>query len=188
MRRAGFVPSHGAATIVLESLDHARARHARIHAELLGVRANGNGSHLPTPSWEMQTRLIRSLLDGADVAPEQVDYVNCHATSTPLGDGEESRALREVFGAHTARLRVNAPKSMLGHTCWAAPLVETIGGILQMRAGRLHPSINVDSQDPAIGLDVCREGAVDCDAQVMLKNAFGFAGINCSSLFAREAA
>lgn len=188
VKRAGFVPSHGAATIVLESLDHARARHARIHAELLGVYANGNGSHLPTPSWEMQARLVRALLDATGVPTEQVDYVNCHATSTPLGDGEESRALREVFRAHAARLRVNAPKSMLGHTCWAAPLVETIGGILQMQVGRLHPSINVDTQDPAIGLDVCREGAVDCDAQVMLKNAFGFGGINCSSLFAREAA
>lgn len=181
-RRAGFVPSHGAATLVIESLAHAQARGARIHAEILGVRASSNASHLPTPSWHHQARLMQRLLEDAGVAPEAVDYVNCHATSTPLGDAEEARAISSVFGPHVRHLKVNAAKSMLGHTCWAAPLVELIGGILQLHAGRLHPTINVDDQDPAVELDVCREGPCDWPATLMLKNSFGFGGINCSAL------
>lgn len=182
-RRAGFVPSHGAATIVLERLDHALARGAPIEAELLGVRANGNASHLPAPAAHVQARLMGELLAGAGVAPAEVDYVNCHATSTPVGDREEVGALREVFQG--ARPVLNAPKSMLGHTCWAAPLVETIAGLLQMQRSTLHPTINVDDLDDDIPFDVCRDGPRDHDVRIMLKNSFGFGGINCCSLYRR---
>jgi 3-oxoacyl-[acyl-carrier-protein] synthase-1/3-oxoacyl-[acyl-carrier-protein] synthase II len=184
-RRAGFVPSHGAAALILETLDHARARDARIHAELLGVRANGNASHLPAPASRIQAALMADLLRGAGVAPDEVDYVNCHATSTPVGDLEEVSALRRVFG--DARPVLNAPKSMLGHTCWAAPLVETIGGILQMQRGVLHPSINVEELDEAVPFDVCADGPRERPVEVMLKNSFGFGGINCCSLYRRWA-
>lgn len=182
-RRAGFVPSHGAATIVLERLDHALARSAPIEAELLGVRANGNASHLPAPAAEVQARLMHDLLQGAGVAPSAVDYVNCHATSTPVGDREEIGALTRVFP--DAGPLLNATKSMLGHTCWAAPLVETIAGILQMQRSLLHPTINVDDLDDGIPFDVCRDGAREHEVRVMLKNSFGFGGINCCSLYRR---
>ncbi len=182
-RRAGFVPSHGAASIVLESLEHALARGADIRAELLGVRANGNASHLPTPASAVQARLMNDLLSGVGVRPGDVDYVNCHATSTPIGDMEEINALRLVFGEGGPT--INAPKSMLGHTCWAAPLVETVSGILQMERSTLHPTINVDELDAGIPFDVCRDGPQEKKVDVMLKNSFGFGGINCCSLYRR---
>ena len=116
------------------------------------------------------------------VRPEEIDYVNCHATATALGDREETKALKKALGDHVYNIKVNAPKSMLGHTCWASPLVETIGGILQMNKGKLHPSINIDKQDSEIDLDVCANEAVDHEVRYFLKNSFGFGGINCCSL------
>ena len=92
------------------------------------------------------TRLLAQL----GLTPQDIDYINAHATSTPLGDLTEMRSIERVFGGHAQRLKVNATKSMLGHTCWAAPVVETVAAILQMNAGRLHPSINIDELDPAI--------------------------------------
>ncbi len=183
--RNGFIPSHGAAAVVLEELEHARGREAPIHAELLGVIANSNACHLPTPAGRFQAYLIKQLLDATGTPPEAVDYVNCHATSTPMGDLEEIRAVKEAFGGHAYSMKLNAPKSMLGHTCWAAPLVETIGAVLQMQRGRLHPTINVDRLDPEIDLDVCANAAVDHHVEYLLKNSFGFGGINCCSLIRR---
>jgi 3-oxoacyl-[acyl-carrier-protein] synthase I len=182
MRREGFVPSHGGGVLVLESLERALSRGARIYAEVVGVETNSDGNHLPQPSEEGQARLIQHLLDVCDVRPEQIDFVSAHATSTPLGDLTEIRSIKRVFGDHATRLKINAPKSMLGHTCWAAPVVETIAAVLQMRAGRLHPSINIRDMDPEVDLDVCRYGAVDCAVRFVLKNSFGFGGINCVSL------
>jgi 3-oxoacyl-(acyl-carrier-protein) synthase len=184
-RRCGFIPSHGSAVIILEELKTALDRGARIYAELLNVRANADGCHLPSPSSVNQTRLILDLLKSVDVAPESIDYVNCHATSTPLGDLEEIKAIKAAFGGHAYKLKLNAPKSMLGHTCWAAPLVETVGAVLQMNGGVLHPSINIDKLDPAVDLDVCANEACKCDVRYMLKNSFGFGGLNCCSLFKR---
>jgi 3-oxoacyl-(acyl-carrier-protein) synthase len=176
------VPSHGAGTILLEELSLARKRGARIYAELLAVQANSNANHLPAPSADSQTRLMRDLLTTAGVEPEQIDYVNCHATGTPLGDLEEIRAIKQAFGKHAYRLKLNAPKSMLGHVCWSAPIVELIGGILQMNNNRLHPSINIDHLDPEIDLDVCANKPQACGVTYMLKNSFGFGGLNCCSL------
>jgi 3-oxoacyl-(acyl-carrier-protein) synthase len=118
----------------------------------------------------------------AGLAPEQIDYINAHATSTPIGDLTEIRAIKRVFGAHAYQLKVNAPKSMLGHTCWAAPTVETVSAILQMRGGTLHPSINIDQIDPEVDLDVCAGRAVEHPTRCVLKNSFGFGGINSVSI------
>jgi 3-oxoacyl-(acyl-carrier-protein) synthase len=181
--RCGFIPSHGAGVLVIEELESALERNATIHAELINVRANADGCHLPDPSSENQKRLIRDLLASSAIAPEQIDYVNCHATGTPLGDLEEIKAVKAVFGEHAYRLKLNAPKSMLGHTCWAAPIVETIGGILQMQRGMLHPSINIDEIDPVVDLDVCANKPQKADITYMIKNSFGFGGLNCSSLY-----
>jgi 3-oxoacyl-(acyl-carrier-protein) synthase len=183
-RREGFVPAHGGAVLVVEELGAALRRGARIHAEVLGSEANADANHLPNPSEEGQTRLMRRLLDQTGVRADQIDYVNMHATSTPLGDLTETRSIRNVFGDHIQRLKVNATKSLLGHTCWAAATVETVAAILQMQAGLLHPSINIDELDPEVDLDVCRgDQPVPHDIRYFMKNSFGFGGINCVSLF-----
>jgi len=183
LRREGFVPSHGAATLILEDRDHALARGAQIHGEVLGCVAMSDGNHLPNPSTEGQSETIRRLLSVTGVRPEEVDFVSAHATSTHLGDLSEIRALRNVFGKHAEKLKINAPKSMLGHTCWSAPAVETVAGLMQMKHGRLHPSINIEELDPEVDLDVCANQAVDFQPRIMLKNSFGFGGINCCALW-----
>lgn len=184
-KRCGFLPSHGAGTIILEELESARRHGAKIYAEVLGVAANSNADHLPSPSGEIQGHLIKTLLQNTGISPEEVDYINCHATGTILGDIQEIKAIKMAFGKHAHRMKLNAPKSMLGHVCWSAPIVETIGGILQMKEGKLHPSINIDELDPEVDLDVCKDGPVDHPINIMLKNSFGFGGINCCSLIKR---
>ncbi len=180
--RCGFLYSHGAATLIIEDLDTALKRGAHIYAEILGVAANANANHLPMPGSKNQELVMKSVLLHAGVRPEQVDYVNCHATGTPSGDLQEVRAIQQTFGDHTKKLKINAPKSMLGHTCWASPLVETIGGILQMQNGVLHPTINIKKADPEIKMDICANEAIDYKVTYMLKNSFGFGGLNCCSL------
>lgn len=182
VRREGFVPAQGGAALIVESLAHARARGARIYAEILCVAASSDANHQTQPSEEGQAALMARALREANVAPEQIDYVSAHATSTPVGDLAEIRAIKRVFGKHAYALKVNATKSMLGHTCWAAPTVETVATILQMRSGRLHPSINIDEIDPEVDLDVCAGRIVECRVQHALKNSFGFGGINCVSI------
>lgn len=183
--RCGFLYSHGAGTLVLESLESAKARGAHIYGEVLAVKAGANACHLPLPGAEGQVRVMKEVLKMADVKPEQVDYVNCHATGTPKGDLQEILAIKEAFGDHAKNLKLNAPKSMLGHTCWASPIIETIGGLLQMKYGKLHPTINIDTIDPDIDLDICANKAVDHQINYMLKNSFGFGGVNCVSLIKR---
>ncbi len=185
VRREGFVPSHGAAVLVVEDLDMARHRGATIHAEVLGVEASSDGNHLPQPSEEGQAAAMRRALDCCGVKPQQIDYVSAHATSTPLGDLTEIRAIKRVFGAHARELSINATKSIIGHTCWAAPTVESVAAILQMNAGRLHPSINIDEIDAEVDLDVCRDKETPRDIRYVMKNSFGFGGINCVSIFKR---
>lgn len=184
-RREGFVPAHGGAVLVVESLESAQRRGARIHAEVLGSEANADGCHQPKPSVEGQTRVMTRLLKQVGIAPEQVDYVSAHATSTPLGDLTELQSIKNVFGKHAYKLKINATKSMLGHCCWAAATVETVAGILQMNCGKLHPSINIDELDPKIDLDICRGKVNEKDIKIFMKNAFGFGGINAVSLFKR---
>ena len=185
VRREGFVPAHGVGVLVLEPLERALDRGARIYAEIRAVEANGDGNHLPQPSEDGQAALMQQALDRSGVDASEIDFISAHATSTPLGDVTEVRSIKRVFGEHAYRLKVNAAKSMLGHTCWAAPIVETIAAILQMRAGRLHQSINVDEIDPEIDLDVCRERPIDWPVRHVMKNSFGFGGINCVSILRR---
>ncbi|MBL9103411.1 MAG: beta-ketoacyl-[acyl-carrier-protein] synthase family protein [Myxococcales bacterium] len=185
LKREGFVPSHGAGVLVLEELGHALRRGARIYAEVLGCTAASDGCHLPSPSTEGQARTLERLLRRCEVKPEDVDFICAHATSTPLGDLSELNAIRKVFGAHARKLKINAPKSMLGHTCWSAPAVETVAALLQMQGKKLHPSINIDQLDPEVDLDVCANEAVDHEIQLMVKNSFGFGGLNCCAVYRR---
>ncbi len=185
VQREGFVPAHGGGALVIEALESARRRNARIYAEVLGVEATADGNHLPQPSEDGQSRAMAKALRYCGVEPHQIDYVNAHATSTPLGDLTELRSIKSVFGEHGHRLKINATKSMLGHTCWAAPIVETVAAVLQMNASKLHPSINIDELDPEVDLDVCEKGPVDCEIRYLMKNSFGFGGINCVSVLKR---
>jgi 3-oxoacyl-(acyl-carrier-protein) synthase len=181
-RREGFVPAHGGGVMVLEPLSSAVKRGAKIYAELVAVEANSDGSHLPQPSEEGQTRLMRRVLEKAQLEPEQIDYLSAHATSTPLGDITEIRSIKHVFGEHAYKLKLNATKSLLGHTCWSAAIVESIAAILQMNAGRLHPSINIDELDPEVDLEICRGHVAETPVNYVMKNSFGFGGINCVSI------
>jgi 3-oxoacyl-(acyl-carrier-protein) synthase len=185
IRREGFVPAHGGGVMVLEPLAAAVKRGAKIYAEIVGVEADSDANHLPQPSEEGQVRLIQRVLQKAHVAPEQIDYVNAHATSTPLGDVTEIRSIKKAFGTHARNLKVNATKSMLGHTCWSAAIVESIAAILQMNAGKLHPSINVDELDPEVDLEICRGRVIETPVEYVMKNSFGFGGINCVSILKR---
>jgi len=180
--REGFVPSHGAACLIVEDLEHALARGAKIYAEVLGVESSSDGCHLPQPSRIGQARLMKRLLNNAGIKPEEVDYVNVHATSTPLGDLTELRSIKDVFGDHTKKLKINAPKSLLGHTCWSAATVETVAAILQMNRNELHPSINIDNLDPEVDVDVCRGERKKHNINIFVKNSFGFGGLNSISL------
>lgn len=185
-KRCGFLYSHGGATLVLETLESAEARGAKIYAELLGVSANANANHMPIPGAEHQEHAMKKVLSLSGVSAEEVDYINCHATSTYEGDLQEILALKNVFGDHIKNIKLNAPKSMLGHTCWASPLVETIAALKQMQYGKLHPTINLDDPDPEVeGLELCANKVVDHQIETMLKNSFGFGGINCCSLIRR---
>ena len=181
-KREGFVPTHGAAVLILEEYEHAIARGAKIYAEILGVESSSDGCHLPQPSRIGQARLMNRLLKNCNVKAEEVDYISAHATSTPLGDLTELRSIKDVFGEHSKTLKINAPKSMLGHTCWSAATVETVAAILQMNRNELHPSINIDELDPEVDVDVCRNERKKHNIDILLKNSFGFGGLNCISL------
>jgi 3-oxoacyl-(acyl-carrier-protein) synthase len=183
--REGFVPAHGVGVLVVEDADHAAARGARVYADVLGVATVSDANHLPTASADGEARAMRNALRECGVAPQDVDFISAHATSTPQGDLAEIQAIKAVFGDHAYRLKLNAPKSMLGHCCWSSAAVETIAAILQMQRGVLHPSINIDALDAGIDLDVCAAGPVQHEVNVFMKNAFGFGGINAVGLFRR---
>ena len=185
VKRQGFVASHGAGTIILERLESALERGAPIYGEIGGIAAYSDASRLPVPSSEGQCRVMQAAIAHAGIKAEEVDYINCHATSTKIGDVEEITAIKEVFGSHAAKLKLNAPKSMLGHLTWSAAVVELIGALLQMKHGILHPSINIAELDPAIDLDVCANHAQKHDVRCFMKNAFGFGGINSSVVVKR---
>ena len=184
-RREGFVPAHGGGALILESLESAQRRGATIHAEVLAVDASSDANHLPNPSEDGQVALMQRVLKQAGLKPEDVDYINAHATSTPAGDVAEAKSIARVFGEHCKQLKVNAPKSLLGHCCWSAPVVETVAAILQMQAGKLHASANIEKLDSAVELDVCADGVQDCDVRVFMKNSFGFGGLNSVSVLGR---
>ena len=178
--RTGLVPGGGGASLLLESLDHARARGAGIFAEVLGYSFTGDGTHVTQPSADGARRCIQAVLDRADLKPEQVDYVNAHATSTPVGDRAEAQALDMVFGE--ACPPVSATKSMTGHECWMAGASETIYTLLMMRDGFIAPTVNFGEQEPeAPRIPVVAETR-PATIRLALKNSFGFGGTNACLL------
>jgi 3-oxoacyl-[acyl-carrier-protein] synthase II len=186
LRRDGFVLAEGAGVLVLERLDHALARGARSYAELVGYGLSADANHVTAPpeDGDGAYRAMRMALAKADVAPEQVGYINAHGTATQLGDIAEARAIERLFGV-ARRVPVSSTKSMTGHLLGAAGGVEAIAAILALRDGMLPPTINCDDLDPACPLDVVPGQARPARLDVTLSNSFGFGGHNASLLFRR---
>ena len=180
--RDGFVLADGAGVVVLESLEHARTRGARIYAEVAGFGMSSDAYHitLPPDDGEGARRCMKLALDDAGVRPEEVDYVNAHGTSTPAGDVIETRAVKTVFGDHAKKLAISSTKSMIGHTLGAAGGIEAIFCILAIRDGAAPPTINLENPSPDCDLDYVPNTAREMKIDVALTNSFGFGGTNGS--------
>jgi 3-oxoacyl-[acyl-carrier-protein] synthase II len=185
--RDGFVIAEGAALLVLEEEEHARARGARIRARLLGYGRGADAFHItqPEPSGRGAARCMQLALEDAGIAPAEVGWLNAHATGTPAGDASEARAVHAVFGSHAASLPVSATKSMTGHLLGAAGAVEAVLAIRALETGILPPTTNLDDPDPECALDHVAHKARACRVRVALSNSFGFGGTNASLLFGR---
>jgi 3-oxoacyl-[acyl-carrier-protein] synthase II len=185
--RDGFVLAEGAAVLVLEREAHARARGARPRARLLGYGASADATHMAAPDPEASgaIRCMRAALADAGLAPDAVDYVNAHATSTPAGDEVEARALHAVFGAHTERLPVSSTKGMTGHLLGASGALEALLCVRALETGTLPPTLNLDDPDPECALDHVAGKARAVRARVAQSNSFGFGGVNAALLFER---
>jgi 3-oxoacyl-[acyl-carrier-protein] synthase II len=186
--RDGFVVGEACGVVVLEALEHARARGALPLAELVGYGATADASHitLPAPGGVGAVRAAQRALAKAGIAPSEVDHVNAHATSTPPGDKAELAAIRAIFGDHAPRVAVTANKSMLGHSLGAAGAVEAIVTIETMRHGVIPPTINLEDPDPAAeGLDLTPNVAARREVRVAVSNSFGFGGQNTALVFRR---
>ena len=164
--------------LVLEELEHARRRGARIYAELTGFGMSSDAHHITAPDMSGPARGMRNALRDAGVNPDQVQYVNAHGTSTPLGDLNETRAIRLAFGDHADKLVVNSTKSMTGHLLGAAGGIEAVFTALAVHHQVSPPTINLDNQDPECDLDYCANQARPMAIDVALSNSFGFGGTN----------
>ena len=185
--RAGFVMGEGACVLVLEDLDAAQARGARVYAEVLGYGGSNDAHHMAQPEPEATgvADMMRSALNRADVDPERVGYINAHGTSTPLGDLAETRAIKDVFGEHASELAVSSTKSVMGHTFGAAGAIEGMMCVLAIHEGVLPPTINYRNPDPACDLDYVPNEARKEHVDVALSNAMGLGGHNGCVLFGR---
>lgn len=180
--RDGFVMGEGAGILILESLEHAQNRGAKIFAEIVGVGLTADAYHItaPAPGGEGAIRAMRLALKGAGLTPDSVDYINSHGTSTDLGDLTESQAIKEVFGEEAKKIPVNSTKSMIGHLLGAGGAVEMVATIKSIQEGILHPTINYEFPDPECDLDYVPNQMRKVDVNVALSNSFGFGGHNIS--------
>jgi beta-ketoacyl-acyl-carrier-protein synthase II len=185
--RAGFVMGEGACVLVLEELEAARARGAKVYAEVLGYGASNDAYHMaaPDPDSVGVAEMMRAALARARVNPTDLDYVNAHGTSTPLGDLAETKALKEVFGEHAYRLAVSSTKSMMGHCFGAAGAIEAMMCVLAIHEGVIPPTINYEHPDPECDLDYVPNEAREAKVDVALSNAMGLGGHNGCVLFGR---
>ncbi len=185
LRRDGFVLGEGAGALVLETLEHATARGATIYGELCGIGLTGDAYHItaPAPGGEGAVRSMRHAIRDAGLELTDVDYVNVHGTSTPLGDLAEIQAINTTFGDHAQKLLISATKSMTGHLLGAAGAIEAIATILTLKNGIVHPTINSTNPDPEVNVDFVPNVARKADVRVAISNTFGFGGHNASLCF-----
>jgi 3-oxoacyl-[acyl-carrier-protein] synthase II len=185
--RDGFVLSEGAAVVVLEEREHARARGARSYGELVGYGATADAYHItaPSPEGEGNARAMRMALAEAGLRPEEIDYINAHGTSTQPNDREETAAIKQVFGDHAYKLLVSSTKSMTGHLLGAAGALEAIACLLAIRDGCIPPTINYTTPDPGLDLDYVPNTARAQAITTALSNSMGFGGHNASLIFTK---
>jgi 3-oxoacyl-[acyl-carrier-protein] synthase II len=185
--RDGFVLGDGAGVLVLEELEHAKRRGAKIYAEVRGYGMSADAYHmtLPSETGEGAQRCMKNALKDGGIAPEEIGYINAHGTSTPAGDVVEARAIKSTFNAHAKNLVVNSTKSMIGHLLGAAGGVEALVTVLSLKNQKLHQTINVENQEPECDLDFNIKSSKDVDIKHALSNSFGFGGTNGSLIFSK---
>ena len=184
--RDGFVLGEGAGVLVLEEYEHAKARGAKIYAELAGFGMSADAGHMTAPNMDGPRRAMLNALRNAGVNQEQVNYLNAHGTSTPLGDVNESNAIKAAMGEHAKKgLVVSSTKSMTGHLLGGAGGIESVFTVMALHDQKIPPTINLDNQDPECDLDYCANTARDAKLEVAVKNNFGFGGTNGTLVFKR---
>ena len=183
--RDGFVLGEGAGVMVLEEYEHAKARGAKIYAEVVGYGMSADAYHITAPNMDGPRRSMVNALKNAGIAPSDVQYLNAHGTSTPLGDKNESDAVKAAFGDHAYKLVVNSTKSMTGHLLGGAGGIESLFTVLAIHNQISPPTINIFNQDPECDLDYCANKARPMNIEYALKNNFGFGGTNGSLVFKR---
>ena len=183
--RDGFVLGEGAAALVLESLEHALRRGARIYAELVGIGLAADAYHITAPCAEGAELVMRRALQNAGIAPTEVDYINVHGTSTPLGDISETKAIKAVFGEWAYQLNISSTKSMIGHLLGAAGAVEAVATVLSVYHQTVHPTINHFTDDPECDLNYTFHHPMKRPIRYALSNSFGFGGHNTCLVFKR---
>lgn len=183
--RDGFVMGEGAGIVILEEYEAAKARGAKIYAEVVGYGMTGDAYHLtaPAPGGEGGARSMKMALNNAGIAPEQVSYINAHGTSTPIGDMYETMAIKSIFGEHTKKMMVSSTKSMTGHLLGAAGGIEAVYTLMAMDKGVVPPTINYTDPDPECDLDYVPNTARDAKLEYAMSNNFGFGGTNATLLF-----
>lgn len=183
--RDGFVLGEGAGVVVLEEYEHAKARGARIYAELIGYGRSADAGHMTAPNMDGPRRAMLSALANAQINPDQVQYLNAHGTSTPLGDINETQAIKAAFGDHAKSLVVSSTKSMTGHLLGGAGGIESVFTVLSLYDQKAPPTINLHNPDPDCDLDYCANTARDMKMDFAVKNNFGFGGTNGTLVFKR---
>ncbi|MDP3743257.1 MAG: beta-ketoacyl-ACP synthase II [Methylotenera sp.] len=181
--RDGFVIGEGAGVLVLEEYEHAKARGAKIYAELSGYGMSADAYHMTAPNMDGPRRSMRNAMNNAGIDPSAVQFINAHGTSTPLGDSNETNAIKAAFGEHAYKLVVNSTKSMTGHLLGGAGGLESVFTVLSVYNQVSPPTINIFNQDPECDLDFCANTARDMQIEYALKNNFGFGGTNGSLVF-----
>ncbi len=182
--RDGFVMGEGAGIIIMETLDHALARGAKIYAEIVGYGSNADAYHItaPAPEGAQAAKCMAMALKDAGMEPKEVDYINAHGTSTPLNDKNETLAIKALFGDHAQKLKVSSTKSMTGHLLGAAGGIEAIASVLTIAKGVVPPTINLENQDEELDLDYVPNKAQEHTVHAALSNSFGFGGHNATIL------
>ncbi len=185
--RDGFVLGEGGGALYLEELEHAKARGAKIYAEVIGIGMSGDAHHItaPDPEGRGVFLALQSALRDAEIKPEDVDYINMHGTSTPLGDVAETNAIKKVFGDHAYNVNLSSTKSMTGHLLGAAGAIEAIATVLAIQNSRIPPTINFVNEDSDCDLNYTFNVPQDRDTRIGMSNAFGFGGHNTSVVFSR---